>query len=94
MSRVLNTITETKHDLWVQVQELTNELIQLTQENAELKDILTEYGYYKDNQYTDRDREIDRDLQNIQAEQDKLDDDKKFLAEQDKIEPSENQVNQ
>ena len=76
MSKVLNTITETKHDLWVQVQELTNELIQLTQENAELKDILTEYGYYKDNQYTDRDREIDRDLQNIQAEQDKLDDDK------------------
>ena len=76
MSKVLNSITETKHDLWVQVQELTNELIQLTQENAELKDILTEYGYYYDNQYTDRDKEIDRDLQNIQAEQDKIDDDK------------------
>ena len=76
MSKVLNSITETKHDLWVQVQELTNELIQLTQENAELKDILTEYGYYNDNQYTDRDKEIDRDLQNIPAEQDKIDHDK------------------
>ena len=76
MSRVLNTITETKYDLWVQVQELTNELIQLTQENAELKDILTEYGYYNDNQYTDRDKEIDIDLQNIEAEKNKLDDDK------------------
>ena len=76
MSKVLNSITETNHVLWVQVQELTNELIQLTQENAELKDILTEYGYYNDNQYTDRDKEIDRDLQNIQAEQDKIDDDK------------------
>ena len=76
MSRVLNTITETKYDLWTQVQELTNELIQLTQENAELKDILTEYGYYNDNQYTDRDKEIDIDLQNIEAEKNKLDDDK------------------
>ena len=76
MSKVLNTITETKYDLWVQIQELTNELIQLTQENAELKDILTEYGYYNDNQYTDRDWEIDRDLHNIQAEKDRLDDDK------------------
>ena len=76
MSKVLNTITETKYDLWTQVQELTNELIQLTQENAELKDVLTEYGHYNDNQYTDRNKEIDRDLQNIEAEKNKLDDDK------------------
>ena len=79
MSKVLNTITETKYDLWVQVQELTNELIQLTQENAELKDILRDYGdddYFNDNQYTDRNKEIDRDLQNIEAEKNKLDDDK------------------
>ena len=76
MSKVLNTITETKYDLWTQVQELTNELIQLTQENAELKDVLTEYGHYNDNQYTDRDNEVDRDLQNIEAEKNKHDDDK------------------
>ena len=76
MSKVLNTITETKYDLWTQVQELTNELIQLSQENAELKDVLTEYGHYNDNQYTDRDNEVDRDLQNIEAEKNKLDDDK------------------
>ena len=65
------------------INNLSDEVLELEEENkklkkkvAQLEDILETEGYYDDNQYTDRDNNIDRDIQDMQSEQYKLDDDK------------------
>ena len=65
------------------INNLSDKVLELEEENkklkkkfAQLEDILENEGYYDDNQYTDRDNNIDRDIQDMQSEQYKLDDDK------------------
>ena len=72
----INKLSDTIIELEQEIKKLKKKIVVLTSENAELNDILTEYGYEDDNQYSDRQREIDSDLLNLEQEKNQLDDDK------------------
>ena len=72
----VNNLANTIIELEEENKKLKKKIVVLTSENSTLKDSLRDCGYEDDNQYSDRQREIDSDLLNLEQEKNQLDDDK------------------
>ena len=72
----INNLSDTIIELEEEIKKLKKKIVVLTSENSTLKDTLIDCGYEDDNQYSDRQREIDSDLLNLEQEKNQLDDDK------------------
>ena len=72
----INNLSDKVLELEEENKKLKKKIVVLTSENSTLKDSLRDCGYEDDNQYSDRQREIDSDLLNLEQEKNQLDDDK------------------